>query len=189
MTQWTLIAAHSLVAAPWKNGLGTSREIASGTGPEGGFGWMIGVADLEHDAAFSHYPQADRIFTPIAGDPPPLLSFAGGPFEPCPLLAPKRFPGDVPTMSRIPAPGRAFNVIIDRRHFTAEVEVLQPDAGGRISLPPAPTTLLHCLSARISTPAGTLAPGDSLLGMSTGETAAATEAGVAMVVSIRPTSP
>ena len=146
MADWRVIRAADLVAAPWRNGLGTSRDIATGRGPDGAMRWQVGIADLERDAPFSHYPDYDRIFTPIAGDPPPELAFHGGPWEPCPLLTPKPFPGDVPTLSRIPAPGRAFNAIVDRRHHVAEVSVLRMEPGGTIRTPEAAVVVVHCLS-------------------------------------------
>ena len=160
MAEARLITAAMLVATPWKNGLGVSRDIASATKPGGGFGWTISIAELERDAAFSHYPEVDRVFTPIAGTAP-SLSFAGGPFEPCPLLVPTRFPGDGPTPRRGPGPGRAFNVFHDCRAFRAAVAVLPLRAGTRLELPDAPVVLLHCLSGGIEA-AAALHPGDSL---------------------------
>ena len=180
MASWTLIAAATLVAAPWKNGFGTSRDIASG------LGWTVSIADLERDAPFSHYPDAERVFTPIAGDPPPLLAFSGGPFEPCPLLTPKRFPGDVPTLSRIPAPGRAFNVIVNRTRLGAEVTVAHLVADEPVRAPSAPVTLLHCLTGHLTAPGALATPGDSLLALNGGEAAKAGENSTAIIVTIRP---
>jgi environmental stress-induced protein Ves len=187
MSGWTLIPATSLVAAPWRNGLGTSRDIAKQPGPTpDSLGWTVSIADLQHDAPFSDYPHGDRIFTPIAGDPPPQLAFSGGPFEPCPLLIPKPFPGDVPTLSRIPAPGRAFNVIIDRRHYRASVAVPSLAAGDSVHTPAAAHVLVHCLSGRLAIAGELLGPGDSILGTGPGTPGAAAEDGIAIVVGIVP---
>ena len=169
MTGWTLIPGASLVAAPWRNGLGTSRDIASVRGADGGLGWTVSIADLERDGPFSHYRHADRVFTPIEGDPPPSLAFDGGPFEPCPLLMPKRFSGETPTMSRVPAPGRAFNAIVDRRRYTADVRVLRAKAGDVAETAEAGTIILHCLAGRAAAAGQVLGPGDSLRGEGVGE--------------------
>ncbi len=180
MTGWLLIPGASLVAAPWPNGLGVSRDIVRRPG------WTVSIADLEQDAEFSEYPGADRIFTPIEGDPPPALSFEYGPFVPCPLLVPTPFPGDVPTRSRISTPGRAFNVIVDRRTTRAEVQVLQLEAGDPVPAPDAPHVLLHCLRGRLAAVGELLGPGDSLLGAGPAAPGAAAEEGIALVVAIRP---
>jgi environmental stress-induced protein Ves len=183
MPGWTLIPASSLRTTRWRNGLGTSRDIVTRPGPTpDSLGWTVSIADLEQDAAFSDYPNGDRIFTPIAGSPPPELAFAGGPFEPCPLLVPRRFPGDVPTRSRIPAPGRAFNVIVDRRHHQASVQVLHLGAGDPIAPPAAPETVIHCLTGSLAFPGMALGPGDSAHGTGLPGTAAQTT--LALVVAI-----
>lgn len=179
MSHWTLIPATSLVAAPWRNGHGTSRDIAHGDG------WTVSIAELDHDAPFSHYPHTDRIFTPIAGDPPPQLAFEGRAFEPCPLLVPKHFPGDIETTSRIPSPGRAFNALVDRRRFTVDVQVLRLAAGDPIHVPDAGVIVLHCLAGRIAAVGELLAAGDSIRGVGPADPAAAAEDSVAVLVAIR----
>jgi environmental stress-induced protein Ves len=185
MSGWTLIPATSLVAAPWRNKLGTSRDIVKQPGPTpDSLGWTISIADLERDAVFSDYPNGDRIFTPIAGDPPPELAFSGGAFEACPLLVPKRFPGDMPTLSRIPAPGRAFNVIVDRRHYRASVAVLRLAAGDSVAAPAALHVVVHCLNGRLAIAGEVVGHGDSILGTGPGMPGTAAENGVAIVVGI-----
>ena len=172
-----IIRAADLVATPWRNGMGTTRDVATLLAPDGTLRWQVSIADLVQDAPFSHYGAADRIFTPIAGDPPPELAFNGGPFEPCPLLVPKPFPGDVPTQSRIPAPGRAFNVITARAHWSAEVTVLTLAEGHTAAAP-----ILYCHTGRLTHGAGTLTPGDTLLAPD--DPATATEPTVLIAVTL-----
>ena len=176
---WVQIPAATLVEAPWRNGLGVSRDIVRRPG------WTISVAELERDAPFSVYPGMDRIFTPIAGLSPPQLAFDGGAFEPCPLLVPKPFPGDVPTLSRIPAPGRAFNVIVERDVAQARVTVLHLAAGDALEAPDAPHVLLYCVSGGLAVAGELLGPGDSILGAGPARPGAAAADGVAIVVEIR----
>lgn len=191
MTAWTAVPATSLTVVPWRNGHGTSRDIATHRDPAGALLWQVSIADLVHGAPFSHYPDCDRIFTPIEGDPPPELAFHGGPFEPCPLLVPKAFSGDWPTLSRIPAPGRAFNAVVDRRHHTAAVRVVHLAPGDAVPLPDALTIVLHCLTGRLVAPGLQVGPGDSLVGSdlsftAPGPTLTASEPAIALVVAIRP---
>lgn len=182
---WRLIPGATLQPKPWRNGLGTSRDIV--TVHEGGaLLWQVGLAELERDGPFSDYPMMDRIFTPVAGDPPPELAFSGGPFEPCPLLAPRPFPGDVPTLSRIPAPGRAFNVIVARGRLAAAVHVLRPAAGAKVPPTEAEVTVLHCLTGAIAAGLTRAGPGDSLVG---GGAFTVAEAGVVIRVALRPVRP
>ena len=182
---WQRIPASALVPTPWRNGLGTSRTIATHTQPGGGLAWQVGIATLEHDAAFSHYPGYDRIFTPLSGDPPPELAFNGGPYHPCTVLLPKRFSGDWETQSRIPAPGEAFNVIVDRRLHTARVAVLPLAHGDPVSLPNATTFVLHCLTATIRFGQHEIGIGDSLHGQGPALMGTATLPGTALLVEIR----
>jgi len=189
MAGWTIRRAADLVAAPWRNGLGTSREIVTRSLPDGGLGWQVSIAELVQDAVFSHYPHCERVFTPIAGDPPPELAFDGGGFAPCPVLVPKRFPGDVPTLSRIPAPGRAFNAIADRRHYTIEVSVVPVSVSGLGSAAapdPAPDeVVVYCHSGRVAVGDDLLSPGDTAIGQ--GEMRpAVTGEGTILVVAVRP---
>ena len=170
---------------PWRNGLGTSREIASRTGPDGALAWQVGIADLEHDGPFSHYPHCDRIFTPLSGDPPPALAFNGENFQPCTVLVPKRFSGDWATLARVPAAGRAFNAIVDRRLHTARVSVLRLDQGDPVSMPEATLFVLHSLSAVIRFGTQTVGAGDSLESQGPAFLGTATLPGVALLVEIR----
>jgi len=185
MAGWTIRRAADLVAAPWRNGLGTSREIVTRTLPDGALGWQVSIAELVQDAVFSDYPHCERVFTPIAGDPPPELAFDGGGFAPCPVLVPKRFPGDVPTLSRIPAPGRAFNAIADRRHYTIEVSVVPVSGSAAAPDPAAGEVVVYCHSGRVAVGADLLGPGDTAIGGDEVRPAVTGE-GTILVVAVRP---
>lgn len=184
MAGWRLIPARSLVPAPWRNGLGTTRDIETTLDAAGGLAWQVGIADLERDAPFSHFPHCDRVFTPIAGDPPPELAIDGGPFAPCPLLTPVPFPGDVPTLSRVPAPGRAFNLVFDRRRHAGSVTVLEVAAGEPIHAPAAAHVFLHCFVGRVAVAGELLGLGDTIHGSGPADPAAAAEDSVVIVVAI-----
>ena len=179
------IPAASLVSTPWRNGLGTSRPIIGENRPDGALDWQVNIAELERDASFSHYPGCDRVFTPLSGNPPPELAFNGGPFHPCTVLLPKRFSGDWATLSRVPAPGQAFNVIVDRQRHAARVSVLRLEQADPVSLPEATLFVLHCLSAVVRFGQHTVEPGDSLAGHGPALTGTATLSGVALLVEIR----
>ncbi len=163
MAGWVIRRAAALVAVPWRHGMGTTRDVVTVNGPDGALRWQVSIADLVQDAAFSHFPHCDRVFTPIAGDPPPELAVDGGRFEPCPLLVPRPFSGEVPTLSRIPAPGRAFNAVADRRHHRVTVAVQHLVADAPVALPDAAHTVVYCHAGEME--AGeALAAGDAAVG-------------------------
>ena len=55
-----------LQATPWKNGGGTTREIA--LSPTGTPFWRLSIADVAVDGRFSSFPGLSRILTVIEGD-------------------------------------------------------------------------------------------------------------------------
>jgi uncharacterized protein len=65
-----VIRNHDLVRVPWKNGGGTTAEIAAF--PEGSgfetFGWRVSMADVASDGPFSLFPGIDRTLIVIEGD-------------------------------------------------------------------------------------------------------------------------
>ncbi len=187
--RWTVICGNSLQKVPWRNGHGTSRNIVTRLGRDGALLWQVAIADLVHDAPFSSYPHCDRIFTPVAGDPPVQLSFHDSPFEPCPLLRPLAFPGDWPTRCRVPAPGQAFNAICDRRHYAIAVEVLRLGAGDPVVAPDAPDVVVHCLQGELAAAGERVLAGDTLLGPGPATPGAAAADTTAILVAIRPVKP
>ena len=185
MSCWTLVPIASLVNTPWRNNLGTTRDVHTGIGPDGRLRWQVSIANLVQDAPFSFFEHGDRTFIPIEGDPPPELAFHGRAFESCPLLVPKYFSGEWPTLSRISVPGKAFNVIVDRRFLTATVQVLRLKAGQLVEAPAAPHVVLHCLVGQIAAAGYLLGPGDSLLSAGPATSGAmAAEHGTAIIVAV-----
>src|SRR5919112_5021061 len=65
-----LTRASDLVRVPWKNGGGTTAEVAAF--PEGSgfetFGWRISMADVASDGPFSLFPGIDRTLIVVEGD-------------------------------------------------------------------------------------------------------------------------
>jgi environmental stress-induced protein Ves len=113
-----------LASTPWKNGGGTTTEIAvspAGTG-FGDFDWRLSIAEVASDGPFSLFPGIDRTLTLIEGNglamtiadaPPRTLTMASGPLS---------FPGDVPVSAALIAgPIRDFNVMSRRGRFAHRV--------------------------------------------------------------------
>ena len=64
-----LFASTQLAASPWKNGGGTTQEIACwppGAGLES-FSWRISIARIARSGPFSAFPGIDRVITLLDG--------------------------------------------------------------------------------------------------------------------------
>lgn len=158
-----VVRAADLVPRPWPNGLGITRDVARADRPDGRFAWLLSIADLERDAPFSHFPDCDRVFTLVAGDP--IVLSVGGAEIRSGLLVPTLFPGDRPTTSRITgAPGRAFNVFVDRRSRRAAVSAANLAAGHAVSVR-GEEAAVHCVAGDVAAGEGSvIGPGDTWVG-------------------------
>ncbi|WP_233852016.1 HutD/Ves family protein [Paraburkholderia sp. HD33-4] len=74
MASVTLIRGADLVAAPWKNGGGVTREVAAFPPPSGGQGaasadfvWRVSVADVAQAGPFSRFDGVDRTLVLLSG--------------------------------------------------------------------------------------------------------------------------
>jgi uncharacterized protein len=123
-----LIRASDLVRVPWKNGGGTTAEIAAF--PEGSdfdtFGWRISMADVASDGPFSVFPGIDRTLIVLEGAGIEL-DVEGVPFRldrEAPRLS---FAGDDITVGTLLAgPIRDLNVMTRRGQFTHRTRIMQP---------------------------------------------------------------
>lgn len=174
----TLRRAGDLVATPWRNGRGVTRDIATVSARDGGLLWQASLAELTEDCDFSDYAGFDRVFTPVAGHLI-ALSHDGGLFVPCPLLTPHRFDGGARTECRLGGQaGRAFNVITAQGQCQADVQVFRLAAGTRVPH----GAVLHLCSGRLDAGDGAAGPGDSLLDAE----ASAAEPSIVILVRIGP---
>jgi environmental stress-induced protein Ves len=116
---------------PWKNGLGTTTELAvdpKGAGIDA-FAWRVSIADLGASGPFSRFPGYDRILVQIEGEPM-TLAHEGGAEQRLALLVPYRFAGEVATHGTLGAgPARDFNVMVRRERARADLVVRVCAAG------------------------------------------------------------
>ncbi|WP_323037055.1 HutD family protein [Pararhodobacter sp.] len=118
-----VITYDQLVAAPWANGGGITREIAAQR-DEDGLIWRISLADVSSEGPFSSFAGLHRILTVIDGAGM-VLETADAPIPAAPL-APVSFKGDLPVIGRLPeGPIRDLNVIFRPDRIAADVEVLR----------------------------------------------------------------
>jgi environmental stress-induced protein Ves len=115
-----IIRAADCKTTPWKNGGGSTTEIAAA--PEGvsmnDFDWRISMAQVASDGPFSDFPGIDRTLTVIAGSGMVLTVGDGAPVTLSRGSAPLSFAGDVPTSARLTAgPITDLNVMTRRGRF------------------------------------------------------------------------
>jgi environmental stress-induced protein Ves len=125
-----IIRAGNCKTTPWKNGGGSTTEIA--IGPVGAsledFDWRISMARVASDGPFSDFPGIDRTLAVIKGggmvliigDRPPVMLSRG--------VDPVSFPGDTPTSARLTAGEITdLNVMTRRGRFAHRlVRIVQP---------------------------------------------------------------
>jgi environmental stress-induced protein Ves len=127
-----IIHAGDCKTTPWKNGGGSTTEIA--VGPAGAsldnFDWRISMARVASDGPFSDFPGIDRTLAVIKGSGMILTIGAGAPATLSSGANPVSFAGDTPTSARLTAGEITdLNVMTRRGRFSHRVErVAKPTA-------------------------------------------------------------
>ncbi|WP_316356057.1 HutD family protein [Devosia sp.] len=139
-----LVGPDDFRAMPWRNGLGTTIEMAREDESTGAMLWRVSAADVVEAGAFSPFPGIDRILTLIEG-PGFDLDFSGhGRVAPVELLQPVRFSGDWTTRAEaVRGPSRDLNVMTARGKASAQVHVHRDAAS---SVPLGDRSLFFCLA-------------------------------------------
>jgi len=148
----------SLPPLPWKNGKGTTRELALQE-DHGRMIWRLSLAEITQDGAFSTFPGMDRIHTIVAGQGLLLdggeTTLAAKPY--CPL----HFDGRLPLTARLlDGACQAFNVIYDPKLVTASAQTL---TGDRVITTEGQHALFVLRGKLDLGPAGTFGSGEGLV--------------------------
>jgi environmental stress-induced protein Ves len=115
---------------PWKNGLGTTWEIAidppGASMTDAQFRWRLSIADVSQSGPFSTFPGIDRTIMVIKGSGM-VLTVAGCPprrLDEC--FVPYEFSGDATTECElIGGPIQDFNLMVNRSLLSSRTEVLE----------------------------------------------------------------
>lgn len=123
------ILASSYRTVPWKNGGGTTREIAdSGESPPL---WRLSLATIERDGPFSDFAGYDRTIVPVSGNGI-VMTIDGTPTALAPLQ-PFTFPGEAAvTCALVGGTTHDLNVMTRRDRFAHRVTV---SSGATLALP------------------------------------------------------
>jgi len=111
----------------WKNGAGTTREIAvepAGAGTDD-FDWRLSLAEVDRDAPFSAFPGVDRCIVLLRGAGMALQADGAASAHDLRPLQPWSFPGERAIAARLLAgPCSDFNVMTRRGRWRADVRAL-----------------------------------------------------------------
>ena len=127
-----MIRFADLPISLWRNGAGRKADIAAGED------WLVGIAFLDQDAAFSDYAGHDRTITLLDGAGFELAIAGSGVLRVDRPYVPRQFDGGAPTACRLLAgPCRVLNAMTARatgRHAVrvltgAELPLAEPAAG------------------------------------------------------------
>ncbi|MFM0155012.1 HutD/Ves family protein [Paraburkholderia sediminicola] len=198
MATATLIRGADLVAAPWKNGGGVTREVAAF--PEGAgldaFVWRVSIADVAQAGPFSRFAGIDRTLVLLSGAGMLLdeTDDAGThAVNTLALIQPldiAEFAGEAQIDARlVDGATRDFNLMVRRGAAVGETEVWRGDTQRTVS---ADVVLLFCASGSVSVTLGgdaqprALEPGDTLrIGTPNTLSCTVKGAGALLAISIR----
>ncbi|CDX24823.1 conserved hypothetical protein [Mesorhizobium sp. ORS 3324] len=138
-----ILRAAGYRVMPWKNGGGTTTEIAvspDGAGLED-FDWRVSMARVETGGPFSRFAGIDRTLSVLEGEGIELDIAGRPPVRLTASSAPLSFPGDVPTSAAlIDGPITDLNVMTRRGRIGHTVErlsltgVMEVEATGETTL-------------------------------------------------------
>jgi uncharacterized protein len=170
MADHALIRGADLVAAPWKNGGGVTREVAAF--PEGAgldaFVWRVSIADVAQAGPFSRFVGIDRTLVLLSGagmllDETTEDGAAGAQgaqsVKTHALTRPldmARFTGEAPIDARlVDGATRDFNLMVRRGAASGDVEAWRGEAQHTLS---ADVVLLYCANGSVAVALGDAQP-------------------------------
>ena len=147
---------------PWKNGGGTTTEIA--IFPEraelGAFDWRVSIAEVSSEGPFSRFPGYDRTIMLLEGKGMILDAGSNGLIELREPFQPQRFPGEWSVIGKpLGGPVLDFNLMVRRGGARGEVEVIAMPETLEIACPAGGWLIAHVLTGNLNRASA----GDTLL--------------------------
>lgn len=148
---------------PWKNGLGSTREIAvqpPGAGSDD-FLWRASIAEVDSAAPFSSFPGIDRQIALLDGNGFTMTLDDDRVHALTTPFVPFAFAGEAKVaVTLVDGPTRDFNLMV--RRVRAQGELQRRDTPGSHRLAPD-IVLVYCARGTVDTAEGLLHAGDSWL--------------------------
>ncbi len=173
-----LISSDAHRVMPWKNGGGTTAEIAvvpaDADFASGRFDWRLSLASIERDGPFSAFPGVDRTIMLVEGAGMILTAAEGTRMVLDRRHLPQDFPGEWPVDCRlIDGPARDLNLMANRARVRADWQVIALDRKAAVLPETADTLIVHALAGAFTFDGVTDRDGPVALG--TGDTLIAEE--------------
>ncbi|CAG4901877.1 HutD/Ves family protein [Paraburkholderia gardini] len=148
-TQVSLLRGVDLVASPWKNSGGVTREVV--VQPEGAaldtFVWRVSVADVAQPGPFSRFAGIDRTLVLLSGAGMLLDDAEGHTHALTQPLDIARFTGEASIDARlVDGATRDFNLMVRRGAATGDVEVWRGESQHTLA---ADVVLLFCAAGPV----------------------------------------
>jgi environmental stress-induced protein Ves len=141
MTSSRLLRAADYPRMPWKNGAGSTLEIARDAGDGlDGFGWRLSIADVGESGGFSAFTGYQRVITVLEGAGM-RLTVDGRPSRCLTALDAFAFDGGAAVSCELlDGPIRDFNLIYSPKRYAARLQWLRVE--GEVRLFSSASTLL-----------------------------------------------
>jgi len=153
---WRRILPSEGRLVPWKNGGGTTLELAvdpPGATLETGFRWRLSSAEVASSGPFSSFPGIERWLLLLEGEGFDLDFGSRGQVRLTEPLATIRFSGDWPvTASLVGGPCTDFNVMVDPRRCQARVESFHLASPHTLSWPAGASLLAFVAGGTVHVP-------------------------------------
>lgn len=118
-----ILDPSTVAAVPWRNAVGSTRELAVVTDAEGVISWRVSLATLDGDAPFSQFSGLDRLFVALG----PLHLTVEGDVTAMSSGDQARFAGDVPVSVAPDGPTTALNVMTRSGWYRPDVSLRRFD--------------------------------------------------------------
>lgn len=146
----TLLDPADYRRMPWKNGGGSTTEIALAPlpGDAGRFLWRVSIADVAQAGPFSAFSGYERLIAVVEGAGM-RLTVDGVPATVRHRTSAFRFSGDaVVDCALLDGPIRDFNLIVDRAHAEGRLDLVP--AGASVAVPAEGVALVHALDGGVT---------------------------------------
>ena len=167
---YRLIKADQRTVVPWKNGGGTTTELAQGPAKASGqdWSWRISIANVEQSGPFSIFAGIDRISCVVDGNGMDLR-YEDGSVVSLEPNQPVTYDGGATVIGKLRStPIRNFNVMVDRRFFRSAMRIVRGPDTETVQTTHRETVFIHMLQGQCSVtpaerPSETLSAHESLL--------------------------
>ncbi len=137
----------------WKNGFGTTTEIAidpPNADVGGRFRWRLSIADVERSGPFSAFPGYERTIMVIAGHGMDLAIGDQPSRRLDRLFEPLVFAGDTTAECRLlDGPIRDFNLMVERSSLQSRMAVVRLDPTPRTLDLASADRIIHCFDGNV----------------------------------------